>query len=84
MTHRGYVIFGAALVFACRTAWFADPVSFLATMLFLAAHYADRFFGSERFESKSLARLTAAEDELKSLKNEMSQIKMLSGIRGGR
>lgn len=79
---RGTIIFGAALAFAARTVLFADPISLLATLIFLSAHYVDRFFGVDRVESKAIARVEALESDLKTIKNDMSHMKLAAGIRG--
>lgn len=78
---RGEIIFGAAACFAVKSLILPDFASVAGLILFLGAHYADRFFGSERVESKALARMTALESELKAVKQDISRLSMSVGIR---
>jgi hypothetical protein len=80
--YRSAIIFAVALAFAARSLWFADFVSLGATLIFLSAHYVDRFFGADRFESKAVARVATLEEELKVMKSELGQIRLAAGIRG--
>ena len=81
--YRSALIFTAAIGFAAETAVFRSPISLIAMVTFLTCHYLDRFFGSERVESKALAQIKAYEDELKAVKNDISRLMMSVGIRGG-
>ena len=84
MSRRSQIIFGLALLFAARTVWRPDAVSFLAMLTFLAAHYADRFFSAERVDSKALTRVGVIEQELKQVRTEITTVKLAQGMRNGR
>lgn len=84
MSKRSLIIFGAALAFAIRTVARPDAVSLAATLIFLSAHYVDRFFSAERIDSKAMAKVAELEDTMKQMRSDMSAIKLGQGIRGGR
>lgn len=92
--YRSEAIFAFAMVFAVHTVVAANPVHLIATIVFLACHYLDRFFGADRAEQRIAAKMKqyedalktahkAYEDELKSIKNDVSRIGLTMGIRGG-
>lgn len=82
--HRSPVIFIAALLFAIKTLVHSDAVSLTAMFVFLACHYLDRFFGADRAEVRIAAKLKGYEEEIKSLKNDISRIGLTMGIRGNK
>lgn len=82
--YRSAVIFGLALAFALKTAFKGDVVSLLSTLTFLTCHYLDRYLGAERVEAKIQAKLQAYEEEIKSIKTDISRIGLTMGIRGGK
>jgi hypothetical protein len=81
LSKRSVIIFSAALIFAARTAWFADPVSLVATLIFLSANYIDEFFSSERIDSKAMTKVAELEKTLTEMRSDMTAIKLAQGLR---
>lgn len=78
---RGEVIFTLALLFAVKAIIFPDVAAVCGVVLFLVAHYVDRFFDSERVESKIIKRVQAVEEDHKTLKQDISRLNLSVGIR---
>lgn len=82
--YRSPAIFIAAMAFAVKAAVFGDLIALVAMVTFLTCHYLDRFFSAERVDSKALTQVKAFEEEIKSLRNDISRISMTMGIRGNK
>lgn len=80
--YRNEVIFGLSLIFALKSIVLPDIASVAGLILFLGAHYLDRFFSAERAEAKVISRMQAVEDELKVVKEGISRVSLSIGIRG--
>lgn len=81
---RNEVIFGLALAFAVKAIVHPDIASVAGLVLFLSAHYVDRFFSSERAEEKVVKRIADFEGEIKVIKDQVTRIALSVGIRGGK
>lgn len=82
--YRSETIFVLALAFALKSIVHPDTASVCGLVLFLGAHYVDRFFDKSRAESQVAHKFQAFEDEMKVFKQELSRISMTVGIRGQR
>lgn len=79
--YRGEIIFATAILFAARAVIQPNVVHMLGSLIFISAHYLDRFFDTARAESKLIAKVASYEQEVADLKVLVGRVSLTMGIR---